>query len=147
MHISSQELPVVRRWAQKLYLVVASLILLGIVSEGALIGPSLFAATHWGREVHGGLGVVLFLLMLLLPVVSGLSRLPGRMTLLSGALAGLALIEVMSAVLGRKVALLAALHPATALLLVTLTVLLLMQAWNLTRQRRDKMKPEGGPPA
>ena len=40
MHVSSQGPPVARRWAQKLYLVVASLILVGVVSEGLLIGPS-----------------------------------------------------------------------------------------------------------
>ncbi len=62
MHVSSGEPPVVRRWTHKLSLAVTSLILIGIVSEGVLIGPSLFAATRWGRAVHGDLGVLLFCL-------------------------------------------------------------------------------------
>jgi len=55
MHVSSGEPPVVRRCAHKLYLVFVSLIFLGIVSEGVLIGPSLFADTHWGHAVHSDL--------------------------------------------------------------------------------------------
>ena len=48
MHVSSQEPPVVRSFAHKLYLAGASLILIGIVSEGVLIGPSLFADAYLG---------------------------------------------------------------------------------------------------
>ena len=142
MHVSSGEPRKVPCFAPKLYLIMVSLILLGIVVEGALIGPSLFAATHWGWAVHGNLGGVLFLLTLLLPVVSGLSRMPGRMTLLSTVLAVLNLLEVTSAAGGRRVPLLAALHPANALLLMALTVLLLVQAWQLMRQGSDAMEPK-----
>lgn len=138
MCVSSQGIPVARRWAQNLYLAVASLILIGIVSEGVFIGPSLFAATRWGRAVHGDLGVLLLLLTLLLPVAGRLSRLPSRVTLLSSVLCVLTLLEVTSAVLARRSPLLAALHPANAMLMVGLTVVLLMQAW----QRRSR-KPLG----
>ncbi len=141
MHVSSQDPPVARSFAHKLYLAVAGLILVGIVSEGLLIGPSLFAATRWGRAVHGDLGALLFLLTLLLPLAGRLSRMSGKMILLSAVLCVLALIEVMSAALGRRAPFLAALHPANALLMVGLTVLLLMQAWHMMRQRRDEMKP------
>jgi hypothetical protein len=147
MHVSSGEPPVARSFARKLYLAVASLILLGIVSEGVLIGPSLFADTHWGRAVHSDLGAVLFLLTLLLPVVGRLARLSGRVILLSVMLCVLALIQVTSAALGRRSPVLAALHPANALLMVTLTVLLLMQGWHLMRQKSDEMKTRGGPPS
>jgi hypothetical protein len=147
MHDSSQEPPVVRRWAHKLYLAVASLILIGIVSEGVLIGPSLFADTRWGRAIHGDLGAVLFLLTLLLPVVGRLARLSGRVILLSVMLCVLTLIQVTSAALGRRSPVLAALHPANALLMVALTVLLLMQGWHLMRQKSDEMKTRGGPPS
>ena len=138
MPISFQEPPGARNFAQKLYLGVASLILIGIVSEGVLIGPSLFAATHWGRTIHGDVGVLLFGLSLLLPVAGWLSRLPGRMILLNVVLCVLALIEVTSAALGRKAPLLAALHPANALLMVALTVVLLMHAWRLMREKRGR---------
>jgi hypothetical protein len=141
MHVSSQEPPVARSFAQKLYLGVASLILIGIVIEGLLIGPSLFAATTWGRAIHAVLGAVLFLLTLLLPVAGRLSRLPGRVILLSAVLFVLALLEVTSAALGKRTPFLAALHPANALLMVGLTVVLLIQGWQLMRERRGEMKP------
>lgn len=146
MHDSSQEPPVVRSFAHKLYLAVASLILIGIVSEGVLIGPSLFADTRRGRAIHGDLGAVLFLLTLL-PVVGRLARLSGRVILLSVMLCVLTLIQVTSAALGRRSPVLAALHPANALLMVALTVLLLMQGWHLMRQKSDEMKTRGGPPS
>jgi hypothetical protein len=103
--------------------------------------------TTWGRAVHSDLGAVLFLLTLLLPVVGRLARLSGRVILLSVMLCVLALIQVTSAALGRRSPVLAALHPANALLMVTLTVLLLMQGWHLMRQKSDEMKTRGGPPS
>ena len=136
-----------RSFAHKLYLVLVGLILLGIVSEGVLIGPSLFAVTHWGRAIHGDLGAVLFLLALLLPVVERLARLSGRVILLSVMLCVLTLIQVTSAALGRRSPVLAALHPANALLMVALTVLLLMQSWHLMRQKSDELKTRGGLPS
>lgn len=147
MHVSSGEPSVVRRFAPKLYLIMVSLILLGIVVEGALIGPSLFAATNFGRTIHGDLGGLLLLLTLLLPVVSGLSRMPGRMTLPSAVLFALTLIQAMSAALGRRVLVLAALHPANALLMAALAMLLLMQAWHAMWQRSDALKTSGGLPS
>jgi hypothetical protein len=145
MHVSSQGAPVARRWAENLYLGVASLILVGIVIQGLLIGPSLFASTKWGRVAHGNLGVVLFLLTLLLPVAGRLSRLSGRTVILSAVLFVLALIEVTSAAFGKRAPLLAALHPANALLMGALTVFLLMHGWQLMRESRGRMKTEGGP--
>jgi hypothetical protein len=141
MHVSSQKSPVARHWTQKLYLGVASLILIGIVSEGLLIGPSLFATTHWGRAVHGYIGVLLLLLALLLPVAGRLARQSSRMIILSAVLPVLTLIEVTSAVLGKRTPLLAAIHPANALLMIGLTVLLLIQEQHLMRERRDEMIP------
>jgi hypothetical protein len=147
MHVSSGEPSVVHHFAPKLYLIMISLILLGIVVEGALIGPSLFATTSFGRTIHGDLGGLLLLLTLLLPVVSRLSRMPGRMTLPSAVLFALTLIQALSAALGRRFLVLAALHPANARLLAALVVLLLMQAWHAMRQRSDELKTSGGPPS
>ncbi len=130
MHISTQKPSAPQSFGRKFYLAVASLILLGIVIQGVLIGPSLFTGTTWGQAVHANLGYVILLLTLLLPVISGLSHLPGRMTLLSGVLAGLALLAITSASLGATTVLLAALHPAIALLMMALTVLLLVQGWH-----------------
>jgi hypothetical protein len=76
--------------------------------------------------------------MLLLPVLGLLARLSSRITFLSVVLFVLALIEVTSADLGRQITFLAALHPATALLMVGLTVVLLMQGWQRMRERRGR---------
>ncbi|HZT98936.1 MAG TPA: hypothetical protein VFA10_04715 [Ktedonobacteraceae bacterium] len=147
MHVSSGEPSVVHRFALRLYLIMISVILLLIVVEGALIGPSLFIATHFGRTIHGDLGGLLLLLALLVPVVSGLSRLPGRMTLPGVVLFALTLIQAMSAALGRRFLVLAALHPANALLMAALAMLLLMRAWQMMRQRSDEVKTSAGPPS
>lgn len=141
MHVSSGESSVVRRSVYRLYMIMVSLIFLGIVTEGVLIGPSLFAATRWGRTPHFELGVLLLLLTLLLPVVGRFARLPGRMVLLSVVLFVLALIGVTAAGLGHGSPLLAALHPANAMLMVALTVVLLSQGWPLMWERKGEMKP------
>ncbi|MFL5626606.1 MAG: hypothetical protein ACJ788_13540, partial [Ktedonobacteraceae bacterium] len=140
MHLSSQGTPVARRWAQNLYLVLASLILLGILSEGFLIGTSLFAGTIWGRAAHGVLGLLLLLLTLLFPLAGLLARLSGRMTILSAVLFVLTLIQVTLAGLGRSAPFLAALHPANAMLMFGLNVFLIIQGWQMVRERRSEMK-------
>jgi hypothetical protein len=147
MHISSGKPSGARRFAHTLYLAVAALILIGILTEGLLIGPSLFAGTTWGRSVHGHLAGPLLLLTLLLPVVGRYSRLPGRMILLSVMLFALTLIEAILAVLGRWAAVPAALHPANALLMSGLTVLLLLQGWQLLRETSDQTNIQGGIPS
>lgn len=140
MNITSRGL-IARPWAQMLYLGLASLILIGIVIEGLLIGPSLFGATRWGRAVHGDLGAGLFLLTLLLPVVARLAHLPGRAIHLSAVLFGLALLQVTSAALGRTTPFLAAFHPANAMVMAGVTMVLLMQTRLLRRESREATSP------
>jgi hypothetical protein len=123
MHASSQRTPAARHWAQHLHLTLTALILVGIVSEGLLIGPSLFTDINWGRAAHGDLAVLL-LLLTLLPLVGRLAHVPGRTTALSLVLFGLTVTEVMTAMLGREVPFLAALHPANAMLMAGLTAFL-----------------------
>ena len=135
MHVSSEEPLVVRHFVYRLYSIMLGLMLLGIVAEGVLIGPSLFAATHWGRVLHGDLGAALLFLLLLLPVIGRIARLPGKIILLSSVLFVLALIEAIAGALGRRSPVLAAVHPATALLLAGLTVLLFLQGWHTLRGR------------
>ena len=53
MHVSSLEPSVVHRFAPRLYLIMISVILLLIVVEGVLIGPSLFAITTLGAPLMG----------------------------------------------------------------------------------------------
>src|SRR3989440_11696525 len=73
MQVSSQRAPA-RRWAQYLYLVLASLVLLGIFLQGFLIGAFLFAGAVWGRDAHSVLGLVLLVLSLLLALAGLLAQ-------------------------------------------------------------------------
>ena len=140
MHRSSQAPPVARRWAQNLHLLLASLIALGILSEGVLIGPSVFGDATWGRALHGPLGAVLLLLTLLLPLIGLRARLPRRLTALGAGLFVLTLIQAISGGSGSKVPVLAALHPANAMLICGLSVVLIFQGWQLRRERRLELK-------
>jgi hypothetical protein len=140
MHVTSQGAPGAQRWAQTLYLVLASLILLSILCQGFLIGTSLFAGTVWGRVAHGVLGLVLLLLTLLLPLSGLMARVSGRMTILSAVLFVLTLIEVALAGLGRSAPFLAALHPANAMLMFGLNMFLIIQGGRMMRERSFEMK-------
>jgi hypothetical protein len=140
MHVSSQGTPAARGWGQGLYMILASLILLGILCQGFLIGTSLFAGTVWGRAAHGVLGLVLLPLTLLLPLAGLLARLSGRMTMLSAVLFVLTLIEVTLAGLGRSAPFLAAFHPTNAMLMFGLNMFLIMQGWQMVWARGIEMK-------
>ncbi len=125
-----------RRWARNLYLVLAGLILLGILVEGLIIGPSLFGVTSSGLGAHLNVGALLLLVTLLLPVVALLARLSAGMVAASALLFLLALLQVTSGGLGMQpygVAVLAAIHPVNAMVMVGLSVLLLAFGW---RERR-----------
>ncbi|TMC56464.1 MAG: hypothetical protein E6J21_15050 [Chloroflexota bacterium] len=78
MQVSSQRAPA-RRWAQNLYLVLASLVLLGIFLQGFLIGAFLFGGAVWGRDAHSLLGLVLLVLSLLLALAGLLAQVSGPM--------------------------------------------------------------------
>jgi hypothetical protein len=91
---ATQKPSATRSFGRKLYLVIASLILLGVVCQGVLIGPSLFTGTTWGQTIHASLGATTVLL--------------------------------------------AALHPATALLMVALLVLPLVQGWRTQFAREER---------
>src|SRR2546430_16462017 len=78
MQVTSQDVPVTRRWAQTLYLVLACLILLGIFLQGFLIGAFLFGGAIWGKDAHGITGLALLVLSLLLALTGLLAQVPGR---------------------------------------------------------------------
>jgi hypothetical protein len=121
-----------RRWARNLYLVLVSLVLLGILVEGLIIGPSMFGVTSSGLAAHLNVGALLLLATLLLPVVALLGRLSFGMVAASGLLFLLALLQVTSGGLGMRpygVAVLAAIHPVNAMVMVGLSVLLHVFGW------------------
>ena len=120
MQVSSQRAPA-RRWAQNLYLVLASLVLLGIFLQGFLIGAFLFGGAVWGRDAHSLLGLVLLVLSLLLAQVSGPMKIWGFLLFV------LVLIQIVLGSLGGSAPLLAALHPANAMLLFGLSLYLIFR--------------------
>ncbi|HLW01146.1 MAG TPA: hypothetical protein VKT82_20985 [Ktedonobacterales bacterium] len=123
-----------RRWALTIYLTLASLIFLGILSQGFLIGALLFAGASWAGDAHALGGLIVLILALLLPLAGLLARLPGRLIILSAVLFALTLIQVILPNLSDSVPFAAAFHPTNAMLLFGLTLLLLIQGWRL-RQR------------
>lgn len=133
MQVSSQGAPVARRWAQTLYLVVASLILLAIFLQGFLIGAFLFAGALWGRDAHSIVGLVLVVLSLLLALVGLLAQVPGRTKLWGFLLFVLMIIQFILPSTSGSVPLLAALHPANAMILFGLSLFLIFRIQQVKR--------------
>lgn len=122
-----------RRWTRNLCLILVSLVLLGILVEGLIIGPSLFGVTTSGLAAHLNVRALLLLLAtLLLPAMALLARLSPWMVAASALLFLLALLQVTSGGLGMqpyRVAILASIHPVNAMVMVGLSVLLLVFGW------------------
>lgn len=134
MDISYKAPAVPRRWALQVYLTLVSLVLLGILTQGFLIGALLFAGAGWAGDAHAITGTLVLFLALLVPLAGLLARLPGRLTILSAVLFALTLIQVILPNLSDNVPFAAAFHPLNAMLLFGLTLLLLMQGWRMRRQ-------------
>jgi heme A synthase len=132
MQVSSHEAPA-RRWVLNVYLILASLILLGIFLQGFLIGALLFAGAGWGKEIHSFMGLVLLVLALLLALVGVLAPLPGSMKVWSIVLFFLVFIQMILASLGNAIPFVAAFHPANAMLLFGLNLFLLLQVRRIMR--------------
>src|SRR5258708_5322176 len=133
MHVSTQDAPVTRRWAQTLYLVLASLILLSIFLQGFLIGAFLFGGATWGKDAHSFMGLVLLLLSLLLALVGLLAQVSGRMKALGILLFVLMIIQFILPSTSGNIPLLAALHPANAMALFGLNLFLIARTQQVMR--------------
>ena len=133
MQVSSKATLVTRRWAQNLYLAWAGLILIGILLQGFLIGAFLFGGAAWGRDGHAIMGLVLLALSLLLPLIGLLAQLPGRMIGFSFLLFVLVIIQMILGSIGGNIPLLAALHPANAMVLFGLNLFLIFQVRQMMR--------------
>ena len=133
MQVAAKGTPVARRWAQILYLVLASLTLLGIFLQGFLIGAYLFAGALWGKDAHSLVGLVLLVLSLLLALVGLLAQVPGRMKLWGFLLFVLKIIQYVLPSTSGSVPLLAALHPANAMILFGLSLFLIMRIRQVMR--------------
>src|SRR5712691_10709321 len=121
MQISSQDTPVARRWAQTLYLVLACLTLLGIFLQGFLIGAFLFGGAIWGKDTHSIVGLAL------------LAQVPGRTKVWGFLLFVLMIIQFILPSTSGSIPLLAALHPANAMILFGLSLFLIMRIRQLMR--------------
>lgn len=133
MQVSSKSVPGVRHWAQTLYLVLASLILLGIFLQGFFIGALLFGGAAWGQAAHAITGLVLLILSLLLAVAGLLAQVSGRMKIWGFLLFVLVLLQMVLPSLGESVPLLAALHPANAMILFGLNLFLIVRIRQVIR--------------
>jgi len=133
MQISTQDRPVSRRWAQTLYLVLASVTLLGIFLQGFLIGAFLFGGAIWGKDAHSIVGLALLVLALLLALVGLLAQLPGRTKVWGFLLFVLMIIQFILPSTSGSVPLLAALHPANAMILFGLSLFLIMRIRQVMR--------------
>ena len=137
MHIATQSenTPVARHWAQNLYLALASLVLFSILLQGILIGAFFFGGATWGQAAHGFLGMILPPLTLLLALVGVIAQVPGRMRLWGFLLFALMIVQVVLASLSDNVPLVAALHPANAMILFGLTLFLIFRIRQIMRER------------
>jgi hypothetical protein len=133
MQVTSQNAPVARHWAQTLYLVLASLILLGIFLQGFLIGTYLFGGAAWGQRAHGFVGLALLVLSLLLALLGLLTQIPGRMKIWGFLFFVLMLIQFFLPSTSGSVPLLAALHPANAMILFGLNLFLIVRIRQVMR--------------
>lgn len=133
MQVSSKGMPAARHWTQYLYLVLASLILLGIFLQGFLIGAFLFGGATWGRNGHAIMGLVLLALSLLLALVGLFAQVPGRMKVWGLLLFVLMVIQMVLGSIGGNIPLLAALHPANAMILFGLNLFLILQIRQVMR--------------
>jgi hypothetical protein len=133
MHVSSQGAPVTRHWAQNLYLVIASLILLGIFLQGFLIGAFLFGGAVWGQNAHSFMGLVLLVLSLLLALVGLMAQVPGRTKVWGFLFFVLMIIQFVLPSTSGSIPLLAALHPANAMVLFGLNLFLLVRIRQVMR--------------
>ncbi len=133
MQVTSQNAPVAQRWAQTLYLALAGLILLGIFLQGFLIGAYLFGGAAWGQNAHGFTGLVILILSLLLALVGLLAHIPGSMKILGFLLFVLVIIQMILPSFGGSVPLLAALHPANAMILFGLNLFLIVRIRQVMR--------------
>ena len=132
MQVASQNTPVARRGALNLYLVLAVLVLLGIFIEGFLIGAFLFGGAGWGVAAHRFTSLGVLVASLLLALVGLAAHRSGKMKLWGFLF--LALVVLQMALAGIHGApLVAALHPANAMILFGLNLYLIWQTWQALR--------------
>jgi hypothetical protein len=127
MQVSAKGAPVARQWAQTLYLVLACLTLLGIFLQGFLIGAFLFGGAIWGKDAHSIVGLALLVLSLALALVGLLAQVPGRTKVWGFLLFVLMIIQFVLPSTSASIPLLAALHPANAMVLFGLSLFLILR--------------------
>ncbi|HLZ58950.1 MAG TPA: hypothetical protein VKR06_18560 [Ktedonosporobacter sp.] len=132
MEMQHQSVSSLARWAQNVYVALAGLILLGIFTQGFLIGAMLFGGSASGRQAHGLLGMILVVFVLLQAISGLLTPFPSLIKWGSWLLFALVVIQIMLPSLG---AVAGSLHPANATLLFGVDVFLLVRAWQWRRSK------------
>jgi hypothetical protein len=136
MYVASQNTPSAPRWAQNLYLGLTGLTLGGIVLQGYFIGAYLFAGADWGLRAHGITGLALVIASLAV-ALSGLSaQASARMKIMGFLLFVLFFIELRLPSFSDSAPLVAALHPALAMILLGLGIYLNTQTRQAMRARK-----------
>jgi hypothetical protein len=133
METHYQSSPSSSRLAQKSYLALAWLILLGIFAQGFLFGAFTFGGAPWGHRGHELLGLVLVFLALLAPILSLLARLSRLIKGISWLLFVLMVVQFFLPALSSNAPLISALHPANATLLSGVDVFLIISTVQFRR--------------
>lgn len=131
----------VRKVSRYGYLIVAVVFLVGILTQVFFAGLSLLGGQpSWGA--HIALGHSLLLAALLLVAFAYLGRMKSRIKPLSWlTLVVYVLLADFVVFLRGSVPLVAALHPVLALVLFTLTAMLVSRAWQAIRSPERQMSP------
>jgi hypothetical protein len=88
---------------RKLFVGLAALLMLVVVAQFYLAASGAFSTAPHDESFrpHRALGYVIFLLPVLMAIVAALARMPGRLIGMTGLVAGLAVVQVVIAVLAR----------------------------------------------
>lgn len=136
MELSSRNVPVARRWAQNLYLILAIVNLLSIFLQGFLIGVYLFSGEAWAGSAHGIMGLLLFVFSLLLAVVGLFGQVSGKIKIWGFLFFVLMIIQIILPSSRGGAPLIAALHPVLAMFLFGLNLYLIFHTWQGLRASR-----------
>jgi hypothetical protein len=136
MSAVSQQTPVAPRWSQNLFMGFTGLTLGGIVLQGFFIGAFLFGGADWGLKAHGFTGLALLIVSLALALTGLAAQTSSRMKIMGFVLFALFLIQMFLPSFSGSAPLVAALHPANAMILFGMSMYLNTQMRQAIRAQR-----------
>jgi hypothetical protein len=136
MSVVSQQTPVAPRGAQNLFMGLTGVTLGGIVLQGFFIGAFLFAGADWGLKAHGFTGLALLIVSLALALTGLAAQTSSRRKIMGFVLFALFLIQFFLPAFSSSAPLVAALHPANAMILFGMGMYLNTQMRQALRAQR-----------